>query len=85
MASAVVEGPRAYVEERFASAATAMLLRAFASWFATQDRRREKQLESVLLEGLRSADAKPLGQADFARARANVRELAVRKQAKSQD
>ena len=39
-------------------------------------------LESLLLEGLRSGDAKPLGRADFDRARAFVRELATKKQAK---
>ncbi len=41
-----------------------------------------EDLESLLLEGLRSGDAKPLGRADFDRARAFVRDLAVKKQAK---
>lgn len=45
-------------------------------------RARRYDLESCLLEGLRSGDAKPLGRADFARARAFVRELATKKLAK---
>lgn len=47
-----------------------------------QDRQRESDLESLLLEGLRSGDAKPFGRDDFDRARAFVRELAAKEQAK---
>jgi len=48
-----------------------------------QDRQRENDLESLLLEGLRSGDAKPLGRANFDRARAFVRGLATKKHGKS--
>jgi hypothetical protein len=47
-----------------------------------QDRQSESDLESLLLAGLRSGDAKPLGRADFNRARAFVRELAAKKRPK---
>lgn len=74
---------RSYVEERVASGRYGNASEYFRDLVRNdQDRQRESDLESLLLEGLRSGDAKPLGRADFARARAFVRELAAKKQAK---
>ena len=75
---------RSYVEERVASGRYGNASEYFRDLVRNdQDRQRESDLESLLLEGLRSGDAKPLGRADFDRARAFVRELAAKKQAKS--
>lgn len=72
-----------YVEERIASGRYGNASEYFRDLVRDdQDRQRESNLESLLLEGLGSGDAKPLGRADFDRARTFVRELAAKKQAK---
>jgi len=74
---------RSYVEERVSSGRYGNASEYFRDLVrGDQDRQREDDLETLLLEGLRSGDAKPLGRADFDRARAFVRELATKKQAK---
>lgn len=74
---------RSYVEERVASGRYGNASEYFRDLVRNdQDRQRESDLESLLLEGLRNGDVKPLGRADFDRARAFVRELAAKKQAK---
>ena len=74
---------RSYVDERVSSGRYGNASEYFRDLVRNdQDRHREEELESLLLAGLRSGEAKPLGRADFDRTRAFVRELAAKKQAK---
>jgi antitoxin ParD1/3/4 len=74
---------RAYVDERIAGGRYGNASEYFRDLVrGDQDRQRREELETLLLEGLRSGDAKPLAPADFDRARAFVRELATKKQAR---
>ena len=74
---------RSYVDERVASGRYGNASEYFRDLVrGDQDRQREQDLESLLLEGLRSGEAKPLTRGDFDKTRAFVRELAAKKQAK---
>jgi antitoxin ParD1/3/4 len=75
---------RAYVEERVGSGRYGNASEYFRDLIrGDQDRQRDQDLERLLLEGLRSGDAKPLTRAELDRARAFVRELATKKKTKS--
>lgn len=74
-----------YVQERVASGRYGHASEYFRDLVRNdQDRQRESDLESLLLDGLSSGDAKPLGRADFNRPRAFVRELAAKKAGEGQ-
>lgn len=75
---------RSYVDERVASGRYGNASEYFRDLVRSdQDRQRDLELETLLLEGLRSGEAKPLTRAEFDRARAFVRELAAKKKPKT--